>query len=69
MTEARCVSCRFWSFYETLNVGVDTQYSRGECRRYAPRPPADASGRMEHGRIWPITADTDWCGEFQPRGT
>lgn len=65
--EQCCKNCRFWSFYETVNEGVDTRYSRGECRRYAPRLPADAKSGMSHGRIWPMTADVDWCGEFELR--
>ena len=54
-----CANCRFW---ETMNNPVTI----GRCRRYAPRPVCEKGIDSETVYAeWPLTADKDWCGEFQ----
>lgn len=48
-----CATCRFW---------VDDLKGRGACRRYPPQVNGDED-------VWPVTKETQWCGEHQPRET
>lgn len=45
-----CDSCRFWHKAES------------QCRRNAPLP---VNGGQDKQTLWPVTAASDWCGEFQ----
>lgn len=36
------------------------------CRRYPPVMVADDDG---FGPIWPLVAESIWCGEYTPRAT
>jgi hypothetical protein len=57
-----CQNCVFW-------VQDPNQEKFGACRRSAPRPyVTDVSGGNDPRRDawWPVTYDTDWCGEWQP---
>ena len=53
-----CSNCRFWvcDYFETDEYDVPVDY--GECHRFPPK----AVG--PEGTAHPITADDDWCGEF-----
>lgn len=44
-----CGKCKFWN-----ENGINT----GQCRRMPPQV-----GPGGHGKKWPITSATDWCGE------
>ena len=54
-----CVKCRY---YERSNPN----WERGECRRHPPRALDANSDRPNR---FPVTKDTDWCGEYQPSDT
>ena len=41
----------------------DPRWAAGECRRYAPKPAAEAEF---DDWVWPPTLAEDWCGEFKP---
>jgi len=62
-TTEQCLACRFWS--ETVKDGVGIQ--TGQCQRRSPVPffEDDADGGVLHWGRWPITEDTDWCGDFE----
>lgn len=54
----RCETCRFWdTSTESAHAEPDTTAT---CRR---RPPAvdDRTGLA----MWPMTQDSDWCGEWE----
>jgi hypothetical protein len=51
-----CESCRFW---EPTSAG-----DRGWCRRKSPVP---FLGEKNRDALWPMTTDTDWCGEYRKR--
>jgi len=53
-TEA-CEICVYWA--------KDPEVRTGACRRYAPEP---GTGKEELA-VWPMTLNTDWCGEFRRR--
>lgn len=53
-TEA-CEICVYWA--------KETEVRTGACRRYAPEP---APGK-EQLAVWPLTLNTNWCGEFRRR--
>lgn len=52
VTLQTCRNCRFWEPADEDEVG--------ECRRRSPRP-----GDEQRPAWWPITADEDWCGEWE----
>jgi hypothetical protein len=52
----QCMTCIFWR-------KMDQSDGAGECERNAPVVnPTDE----EHKRIFPITYDSDYCGEYAP---
>lgn len=51
-----CMKCRFFDAF--LN-------EMGYCRRYAPRPSKDEAALSADAQ-WPVTLDSDWCGEGEP---
>jgi hypothetical protein len=56
MTRA-CATCAWWDANDAGDAGF--------CRRYAPRPTVGHLGSIASD--WPVTEDTDWCGEYGPR--
>jgi hypothetical protein len=55
MTERpTCVSCPFWAENEGSMLG--------ECRRQPPTMPYAEAAENTDG-IWPVTLETEWCGE------
>ena len=58
--ESQCSTCRFWK--QTGDTPVV-----GKCRKYAPRAVAmdPLSDTTNLDVIWPRTAPTDWCGEWE----
>ena len=52
----RCETCRFWCDPEQLSDHWQ------ECHRYPPTSRSDGEVR-DH---WPVTWESDWCGEWQP---
>lgn len=57
-----CKSCRFWDKLPH----TERAYGQGFCRRRAPLPVL-ASQESKPEALWMITADCDWCGEYQPK--
>ena len=61
-----CEKCLFWHQYKK-------RVDQGECRRFAPQhldaPPPDALGGLviKNRGIWPVTINSDWCGEFKAK--
>jgi hypothetical protein len=55
-TTGNCQLCVYWA--------KDAEVRTGACRRNAPKP---APGK-EQLAVWPLTLNTDWCGDFK-RGT
>ena len=72
MKNKRCKLCRFWlkTWEDTLppyiTPGPNDPRSAGECHRAPPQ--FNATGHQslsrQHGE-WPMTHDTDWCGEWE----
>lgn len=57
---ATCDSCRWWE-----DEHEDPEGS-GICRRYAPKPRVfEDSDVGPKYPIWPLTLNTEWCGEHQ----
>ena len=54
-----CATCAHW------DTVPDAE--RGLCRRFAPRPVVGQTGSI--ATDWPVTEDTDWCGEHTPTST
>ena len=54
--ERQCQTCRFWL--------VSRLRSTGECRRRAPQVVAQIRA-PDMQSIFPTTAGTDWCGEWE----
>jgi hypothetical protein len=57
MTRA-CATCAWWD-----RADPDSVY--GSCRRNAPRPMMYGDGSIN----WPVTEESDWCGEYGPRAS
>lgn len=56
-----CSSCRFWD-RNTNQVSEEV----GICRRYPPSiPPLQRSEDCETFAVWPLTVDSEWCGEHK----
>ena len=60
--QERCDKCKFWE------IGT------GRCHRLSPRPstPREAINQTmgewdQDLSVWPITSESDWCGEFQAK--
>lgn len=67
MSEETCGDCRYWKRRDE----TDDELSLGFCRRYPPTlcPEAEerpVQGKNPHG-YWPLTFQSDWCGEFQKK--
>ena len=60
MVDTNKVECQNCTFWDILRAGL---YPGGACLRSSPiRSPAEL-------RCWPITAASDWCGEFRSQET
>ena len=60
--EPECSSCKFWD-RNTNRVSEEV----GICRRYPPSiPPLQRSDDCEDFAVWPLTVDSEWCGEHKP---
>ena len=55
-SDAACCNCKYWMPFPGKPEG------QGECRRYAPHPPAVLDSTK-----WPKTMGADWCGEHEPK--
>lgn len=74
--QERCDNCRFWAEKFKQREGADS-YFLGKCHRLPPvvssEGPETASKIEElqiwMKSIWPITYESDWCGEWQPKTT
>ena len=55
-----CFNCKFWENHEPAPVG--------ECRRHAP---VLIWNHVEDlvDSVWPVVDESDWCGEFQEKGS
>jgi len=49
-----CRKCKY--FHKETKTGTT-----GACRRYPPQIVPDS------GDFWPMTHETDWCGEYEPK--
>lgn len=75
-----CSECKFWNQtanvpmmpYQPPQMGLN-QLGYGQCRRNAPlaipAPPGVGAGMMmpQGGVLWPTTAATDACGQFEAK--
>lgn len=61
MIKPSCKDCIFW-----LRHGAEFSIGRGFCRFNAPAPvlTPDAVVEAHPNVVWPVTLETDWCGEF-----
>jgi len=66
MTTRACGNCKHWEGREDSRNVRTGELERGECRRSAPRP-FDRWGDGTNVAVWPITAATDWCGQFEQK--
>ncbi|HOM61435.1 MAG TPA: hypothetical protein PLX18_10360 [Anaerohalosphaeraceae bacterium] len=69
MLEARQQTCDKCDYY------LQTAPGSGECRRCAPSPNrtifvtrSEATGAYKTDVHWPKVYDSNWCGEFKPKG-
>jgi hypothetical protein len=59
-----CEKCKYW-----IETGGTDEGLVGECRINAPSPElidASATATIRYA-VWPVTADSDWCGRFEDR--
>jgi hypothetical protein len=81
-TFTHCLCCRFWKPLSCRQDGhvhdggyTVTEDDTGLCRRRAPAqsriplPAGTDSGDAAMATLWPVTLDTDWCGEFEVKDT
>jgi hypothetical protein len=70
----QCISC--WFFKPDPDHDEDRakgDMGNGECRRHAPQIITARDYRSDEVEEaltewrWPITADEEWCGEFEPK--
>lgn len=61
MTDERCGTCRAWAGDEHPFLGPQ------DCRRRAPVLPPENERWKTTARIWPQTANDDWCREWEPK--
>jgi hypothetical protein len=54
--DKRCATCAHWDCGACEGHG----YSRGLCRRDAPR-----LNEITAGAVWPRSHEDDWCGEWK----
>jgi hypothetical protein len=68
MLDHLCLNCRVWTLVKVEGVGVPGipgSPAQGECKRYAPHPSVGSGHRHV---LWPLTAATEFCGEWQSKG-
>ena len=56
-----CVNCEFWVAIPEPEGSIP---HRGRCQRYPPTVVYNNS-QWPADMVWPMTSDTDWCGEFE----
>jgi hypothetical protein len=69
-----CRRCTYWhGLGELLDRDdpaiINQKVELGLCRRYAPKPGADAQAAQtgnDEDSLWPKVASDEWCGEWQP---
>ena len=64
MQKETCHWCRFWARGASFSGQADNRY--GECRHDAPKQYIDNLGKQQR---FPITQETEWCGQFEERVT
>jgi hypothetical protein len=59
-----CENCKFW-----IETGGTDEGLVGECRRNSPVPVTldGAVDAMIRFAAWPVTAQSQWCGDFEKR--
>ena len=57
-----CEQCIYWERLDASAVAEDY----GFCRRYAP-PAVTISKAAEFEARWPLTHESEWCGEHHQR--
>ena len=68
-----CETCLFWR-RQTTELSDGESYE-GECRRRSPLPYLEDHTALNGDVVpyryafWPTTAESDWCGEWQPKAT
>ena len=64
-----CGTCRYWvKTKSTIGGGLAGPISQCECRRNAPLPMLSEDLVEYHqAAYWPLTMDTDFCGEWKKR--
>lgn len=55
----QCDNCKFWKLHDP----VPGQPIAGSCRRYPPQITHDESGFYQDNSF-PVTANSEWCGEW-----
>ena len=55
-----CLSCRFWA---GVGAAPADKTLSGQCRKHTPTAGVGAVA------VWPKTAATDWCAEYQVGAT
>lgn len=64
MKSPTCFNCQFWDQQEVIRRAGEATYSKGTCRRHAPRPVTTEGGDgSDSYPTWPTTMDWEWCGE------
>ena len=70
-----CKHCKWWNLEKNTDVKI---LDRGYCKRQPPRIVIVQKEQTDDSlqkylafsilqRIWTITFDKDWCGEFTPK--
>lgn len=63
----RCWTCKYWRAENPWPDGTSTHL--GNCKRHAPAV-VEPSAFVNPGSprtVWPITWESDWCGDFTAR--
>ena len=70
----KCADCNWWTKNVSALSAFKFQGETGECRRYAPRGPVQATieiGLKRNHKLHHVvnafspTASDDWCGEYE----
>ena len=59
--KAHCEACIYWEYDGISGRTADTS-GQGWCRR---NPPVVVTPKEGWDTVWPLTFDSDWCGEFK----
>ena len=69
MEQESCKSCKYWKEVGKRAFEKKVKKMAGQCRQLPPRlcPTSLSSEHQNIDRRFPISAEDDWCGQFDKR--